>query len=403
MKGFLLKKLISDLFTDPEELLKSVLIFVAIFALLISLIFLPVIFALNVPSILFSTTDKDGNSVVDPEQLEIFNMYSEIPMIIEKESLEWVEEKKMEYAWCDEQVIVIEFDLQWQHLMAMDSVLFSQDFYKVQYNNVMKKGKSFIIKKEWVEEIFVPCTDDEGNDCSYYIYIAHIEIRTRPFEDILTENKIIDQLDRDTTLNIYEVLKLIDNEGLLNIYDDIDLENLKIYPSRNDYIPYYHQGDRRWALESYGSSTIISAGCGPTALAMVLSGLTGNPDINPKTMADWSMANGHRAEGAGSFWTLMTDGARAYGVPVKQVSRKDPNSIIKALERNHPVIVSMGKGDFTNGGHFIVLKGITSSGKIEVYDPSSENRTDTLWDLSTIMTQSSSLGGKNGNPFWVYG
>ena len=44
-----------------------------------------------------------------------------------------------------------------------------------------------------------------------------------------------------------------------------------------------------------------------------------------------------------------------------------------------PVIASMGKGHFTNGGHFIVLIGVTDSGKILVYDPVSVNRSNQEW------------------------
>lgn len=62
----------------------------------------------------------------------------------------------------------------------------------------------------------------------------------------------------------------------------------------------------------------------------------------------------------------------------------------------------MGKGHFTNGGHFIVLRGITESGKILVHDFASVNRSNKEWNLSIIMNESSKNGGVNGSPFWIF-
>ncbi len=59
----------------------------------------------------------------------------------------------------------------------------------------------------------------------------------------------------------------------------------------------------------------------PTSLAMVVSGLTGNR-VTPDIVGNWSVRNGHRAEGAGSYWSLMTAGGKHYGLNVEAVSRK---------------------------------------------------------------------------------
>ncbi|MFQ9917383.1 MAG: C39 family peptidase [Flavonifractor plautii] len=62
---------------------------------------------------------------------------------------------------------------------------------------------------------------------------------------------------------------------------------------------YYNQLDERWADTMYGTSgTIGEAGCGPTAMAIVTSTLTGTPH-DPVELSEWSVANGHRCEGNG--------------------------------------------------------------------------------------------------------
>ena len=118
---------------------------------------------------------------------------------------------------------------------------------------------------------------------------------------------------------------------------------MKEYPAGAANIPYFNQTDKRWGNEKYGlTGTIKSSGCGPTALSMVIAGLTGRTDINPEVIADWSYENGHRAEGQGSYWSLMTEGGDSFGLTVKSVSRKDPDSVLDALSNGNPVIVSMG-------------------------------------------------------------
>ena len=65
-------------------------------------------------------------------------------------------------------------------------------------------------------------------------------------------------------------------------------------------IPLFLQYDKRWSGFSYGKSgTIQSSGCGPTSLAMIIVGLTGDTTVNPKVVADWSVQNEHRVEGVG--------------------------------------------------------------------------------------------------------
>lgn len=46
---------------------------------------------------------------------------------------------------------------------------------------------------------------------------------------------------------------------------------------------------------------------------------------------------------------------KSSGVP------KNKNMIIETLKSNKPIIASMGPGEFTTKGHFIVLKGIDSN------------------------------------------
>lgn len=165
-------------------------------------------------------------------------------------------------------------------------------------------------------------------------------------------------------------------------------------------VVYYNQMDERWADIMYGtSSTIGQGGCGPTSMAIVTSTLTGEAH-DPVELAQWSVANGHRCEGNGSYHSLIPAAAAAYGLSCEK--NLDAQGIVDALSSGKLVVVIMSKGHFTRGGHFIVLRGVTSEGKILVADPASYGRSEQEWDLSIIMNESNKAAG-SGGPYWAIG
>ena len=112
------------------------------------------------------------------------------------------------------------------------------------------------------------------------------------------------------------------------------------------------------------------------------------------------MANGHRCEGNGSYHSLIPAAASAYGLSCEK--NLDAQEIVDALSSGKLVVVIMNKGHFTRGGHFIVLRGVTSEGKILVADPASYGRSEQEWDLSIIMDESNKAAG-SGGPYWAVG
>jgi predicted double-glycine peptidase len=75
---------------------------------------------------------------------------------------------------------------------------------------------------------------------------------------------------------------------------------------------------------------------------------------------------------------------------------------VDALSSGKLVVAIMSKGHFTSSGHFIVLRGVTSEGKILVADPASQKRSQQEWDLSLIMNEARK-GAAAGGPFWAIG
>lgn len=196
--------------------------------------------------------------------------------------------------------------------------------------------------------------------------------------------------------------------GVINSYNltqydakDFSLDSLSIndlqYAQSNSKIPLFLQTDSRWGHKAYGTSTIKVSGCGITCLSMVVTGLT-ESTVTPPEVAQWAGSR-YYVKGAGSSWSLFDGGAKKYGLKVKQINKRDIQTMVNNLKQGNPIIASMGRGDFTRAGHFIVLTGITSDGKVIVNDPNSSERSKKTWNLSTIISQSS----KKGNaPFWAF-
>ena len=156
-----------------------------------------------------------------------------------------------------------------------------------------------------------------------------------------------------------------------------------------DTVPLLMQWDMRWGYQTYGSSTIAVSGCAPVCLSMAASYLTGDASITPYRVAQYAANAGYYVPGQGTSWSLLTEGASAFGISCRQLSL-DEAQINAALDAGHPVICSMSPGDFTTEGHFIVLYGRTADGYL-VRDPNSIARSEKMWTYDRLSGQIAAL------------
>lgn len=177
-------------------------------------------------------------------------------------------------------------------------------------------------------------------------------------------------------------------------YPNYDTSTNKAISIEKEYkkgqIPLFIQWDERWGYEKYGSDFIAINGCGPTSLAMVAVGLTGNKDINPKVVAEFSEDNGYLVDGVGSSWTLMTEGAGHFGLKSKELSL-NKDVIVSTLKKGQPIIASMGPGTFTSEGHYLVLTGVDRNNKIIINDSNSKIKSSQTWDIDVFMNEAQNL------------
>lgn len=165
-------------------------------------------------------------------------------------------------------------------------------------------------------------------------------------------------------------------------------EGLNSQEKQQDF-PLLLQWDKRWGYVSYGESIIGLSGCGPTCLSMVLFSLTGQTDQTPAQVASFSEANGYYVEGSGTSWSLMTEGASLLGLSSRELSL-DESVMKSALDNGQPIICSMGAGDFTTQGHFILIYGYDETG-FRVNDPNCIARSRQTWPFERLRGQIKNL------------
>ena len=164
-------------------------------------------------------------------------------------------------------------------------------------------------------------------------------------------------------------------------------ENLPVNLSGYDRttVPLFLQWDPMWGYEKYGGKLLAVTGCGPTCLAMAGYYLTGEETMNPLTLAEFAQDNGYYAKGYGSSWTLISEGAKKLGLKATELPLLK-KKMVDAVEAGHPVILAMGKGDFTTTGHYIVLTGWDGEA-FSVNDPNSRERSGKLWTYEQLENQ----------------
>lgn len=156
--------------------------------------------------------------------------------------------------------------------------------------------------------------------------------------------------------------------------------------------PLFIQWDRRWGYVPYGDNTIGLSGCAPTCLSMVLFSLTRNESATPDSLAAYSMEKGYYVSGTGTAWELMTDIPPEYPVTATVMTPTE-ESMLQHLQANGQLICSMGPGDFTDTGHFIVIYGIENN-EFLINDPFSHANSERTWSYQELYPQI--------NNMWAY-
>lgn len=159
---------------------------------------------------------------------------------------------------------------------------------------------------------------------------------------------------------------------------------------KGDGVPLLMQWDKRWGYDLYGDSMIGVSGCGPTCMTMAYLYLTEDNTMNPRKMAEYAQGQGYHGP-EGTSWEFWTRGAQGIGLYGEELSLNE--STMKAvLDSGGVIVCSMSPGDFTDGGHYILLCGYDEQGFF-VNDPNRKSNSEKQWDYETLCGQMKNLWG----------
>lgn len=134
----------------------------------------------------------------------------------------------------------------------------------------------------------------------------------------------------------------------------------------------FYQTDKRWADKVYykpSNFTIGEAGCGPTAMTMILVAL--GVSVTPVEVAEKASELGQVVAGAGAAGTQASVLAKHYGLKSEIINNKSIEDINRHLDQGH--LIWMGgatlEPPFTAGGHMIVVRKKTDKGNWLIANP----------------------------------
>lgn len=138
-------------------------------------------------------------------------------------------------------------------------------------------------------------------------------------------------------------------------------ENPALYPDVSHVyqhqVPYFNQNDPRWGELAYGndsSQELWENGCAIVSLAMVDSYFS-HSTTYPQEILSWA-GNDHYVYGQGTSWSIYPAFAEAYGYEMVALEN-DFHTAMDYLNSGYLIVVAVGPGTFTQGGHVMVVRG----------------------------------------------
>ena len=156
-------------------------------------------------------------------------------------------------------------------------------------------------------------------------------------------------------------------------------------------IPHLYQWDMRWANTSFAENALGVSGSGPTCLAMVCQGLTGNDQKTPYDIGKAAeKAEEAVTEKLGMKASYLYDGAKELGLNCAE-QYPSYESMRDALLTGNAIILDIEPGQFTSSDSFVVLTGIAGDGKAIMNDPNSMEHSARTWDLDELAAMATTM------------
>lgn len=183
-----------------------------------------------------------------------------------------------------------------------------------------------------------------------------------------------------------KIIELFYGQPIVTLSDGVYDGNMSYLTGGVGKVYYWNQQDFDAYDYGHGCGTIKDCGCGPTSVAIIASTFLQRSISPVETTEKVCSLKGCSSSGSNNA-ALGNTLTQIYGI--KTVSTNNNQDVINALGTGNALVIAlMGPGLFTTGGHYIVLTGVDSNGKVSVADPWSRKLTEQKWfDFNIIISQ----------------
>lgn len=193
-----------------------------------------------------------------------------------------------------------------------------------------------------------------------------------------------------------------------NVNGGIPDSEFKFY-YQTDYPDVAFCGAKDWkeGCPSDGKNTICTSGCGVTSYAMVIATLSDTENtFDPIAANDEATSSGGCVIEGGTNNNLFTNIANNHSgftyenIPV---TLDGAQQVLEALKNGGLVVANVqAASPFTNGGHWIVIRGITEEGMVKVADPNSSTITTTeVYDINDFINNNWLVDSEGTTHSWI--
>lgn len=184
------------------------------------------------------------------------------------------------------------------------------------------------------------------------------------------------------------------SEGNKILADNIKKAVLSINSgiSDEDFI-FYYQSDSKWGTKPFcGKSSIAGAGCGGTSYAIVVANMTNNKEFDPWDASQEGKGSGYcgrsdNSAGAtmGYFTTTLPNKHPELSVKELATTKSGATEAYQVLQSGGMIIANVQKkSGLTSGGHWLVLRGLDSNGKVKIANPNHKGE-DKTYDINDFI------------------
>lgn len=249
---------------------------------------------------------------------------------------------------------------------------------KILFNRIRMKIKTLQAVPQEDSNINKPAEREEAEVTACLAQLAGEDDR---FKEILQNQKAYPEELLASLVNNPEMIEFVINFNKDSKQTTTELTG----EEKSEDFPLFLQWDQRWGYKKYGGDIIGLNGCGPTCLSMVIYALTRDDTITPDKVAAFSEKKGHYVKGTGTSWSLMSEGAKKYGLIPKEVCL-DQGVMEQELDKGRPIICALRAGDFTTLGHFIMIYDYDENGFM-INDPNCIARSRKQWTYEELSGQ----------------